>query len=281
MHYFIAVSWFLLSLAISSINDIIARYITITNFTSLETSFYRFLFGTISLIPLILFYGLKSIKTSHIRLHLLRGILLAIAIYLWIYGLKSSQVAIATIISFTIPIFVLILAPIILKESIPLKLWIVTFISLVGIFIIIYPYQINFTHNSYLFVIAAIFFAVLDVINKKYIYKETMLPMLFYSSLFTTIILFIPLLLSNLTMPTIKGIPYFIILGIGINFILFCILKAFTIVKASILAPLRYIELIFSISLGYLFFNDIPSYNMLIGALIIIPTSLYIILKFK
>ncbi len=280
MKYFIGIAWFLFSLAISCINDIIAKYIYANNLSSLEISFYRFLFGTISFLPVIIFYGLKSIKTSHIKLHFLRGILLSLAIFLWISGLQSSQVAIATTISFTIPIFVLILAPLILKESVSFVLWIVTFISMIGIYITISPHSIKFTSNSYLFVIAAILFATLDVINKKYITKEKMLCMLFYSSLFTTIILFIPLL-NGFKVPTSKDIFYFTILGIGSNLILFCILKAFDTVKASVLAPLRYIELIFSIILGYFIFNDIPSYNMLIGASIIIPTSLYVILKFK
>ena len=280
MNYFVGIAWFLFSLAISSINDIIAKYISTINLSSLEISFYRFLFGTISLLPIILFYGFKSIETSYIKLHLLRGLLLSLAIYLWINGLQSSQVAVATTISFTIPIFVLILAPIILKESVPIKLWIITLISLVGIYITLSPHNIKFTSNSYQFVIAAILFATLDVINKKYITKETMLCMLFYSSLFTTIILFIPLS-NGFKIPAIRDIFCFIILGIGSNVILFCILKAFNIVKASVLAPLRYMELLFSISLGYLIFNDLPDYNMLVGASIIIPTSLYIILKFK
>ena len=280
MNYFIGIIWFLISLAISCINDIIAKYIYINNLSPLEISFYRFFFGTISLVPVIMYYRIKSIKTSHIKLHFLRGLLLSLAIYSWISGLKDSQVAVATTISFTIPIFVLILAPLILKESVPLKLWIVTFISLIGIYITISSSNINFTSSSYLFVIAAILFATLDVINKKYITKETMLCMLFYSSLFTTIILFIPLL-KGFKIPTNRDIFYFIILGIGSNFILFCILKAFNAVKASVLAPLRYLELIFSITLGYLIFSDIPNYNMLIGALIIIPTSLYVIIKFK
>ncbi len=58
-----------------------------------------------------------------------------------------------------------------------------------------------------------------------------MLCMLFYSSLFTTIILFIPLL-NGFKVPTSKDIFYFTILGIGSNLILFCILKAFDTVKA-------------------------------------------------
>lgn len=280
MNYFIGIIWFLISLTISCINDVTAKYIHSNNLSSLEISFYRFFFGTLCLTPFVFYYGFKSIKTSHIQLHFLRGILLSLSIFLWINGLKYSQVATATIISFTIPIFVLILAPLILKEPVTLKLWIVTLISLVGIFITILPYDINFNSDSYLFVIAALLFATLDVINKKYITKETMLCMLFYSSLFTTLILFIPLF-NNLKIPKKIDIFYLILLGIGSNFILFCILKAFNLVKASILAPLRYLELIFSILLGYFIFDDIPDYHIFIGASIIIPISLYVILKFR
>ena len=50
----------------------------------------------------------------------------------------------ATIISFTIPMFILILAPIILKESISLKLWIVTFVGIIGILITITPNTVKF-----------------------------------------------------------------------------------------------------------------------------------------
>ena len=56
--------------------------------------------------------------------------------------------------------FILILTPIILKESISLKLWIVTFVGIIGILITITP--TNFTMDSCPFVIAAMFFASLD-----------------------------------------------------------------------------------------------------------------------
>ena len=106
MKYFIGIIWFLLSLIISSFNDIVAKHLS-SNISPLEISFYRFLFGTISLIPFIFYNGMISIKTSRPLFHFIRGLFLALAIFLWISGLKSSQVTIATIISFTIPIFIL------------------------------------------------------------------------------------------------------------------------------------------------------------------------------
>jgi drug/metabolite transporter (DMT)-like permease len=78
-----------------------------------------------------------SIKTSRPLFHFIRGLFLALAIFLWISGLKSSQVTIATIINFTIPISILILAHIVLKETVSLKLWVVSFVGVIGILITI------------------------------------------------------------------------------------------------------------------------------------------------
>ncbi|RST65103.1 EamA family transporter [Candidatus Aquarickettsia rohweri] len=170
--YFIGIAWFLFSLAISCINDIIAKYIYANNLSSLEISFYRFLFGTISFLPVIIFYGLKSIKTSHIKLHFLRGILLSLAIFLWISGLQSSQVAIATTISFTIPIFVLILAPLILKESVSFVLWIVTFISMIGIYITISPHSKNLLLTHIYLLLQQYFLLHLTLLIKNILQKK-------------------------------------------------------------------------------------------------------------
>ena len=72
---------------------------------------------------------------------------------------------------------------------------------------------------------------------------------------------------------------YLMVLGVGSNLILFCLLKAFYLVKVSSVAPFRYLELLISIALGYLVFSELPPIHTYIGALIIIPSSLYIVLQ--
>lgn len=280
MKYFVGIIWFILSLIISSLNDTIARYLS-NEINPLETAFFRFFFGALSLLPFIFLKGFKSIKTSKPSIHLIRGIFLSIAIFLWIKGLGSAQVATATIISFTIPIFILIMAPIFLKEQVSIKLWFFTIIGLIGIIVTLNPTHVNFNNDMILLVIAAVLFASLDIINKKYIVKETMLSMLFYSSIVTTIIALTTLLLnfSVWQNPSFRDLIYLLILGIGSNIILFCLLKSFHLIKVSNVAPFRYLELLISISLGYIIFGELPSNHTYVGALIIIPSSLYIVLQ--
>ena len=168
MNYYKGAAWFIISLIISSLNDVVAKYVSF-NLPVWETVFFRFFFGTITLVPFILFYGKESIASSKPLVHLSRGIILTLAIYLWINGLNVTDVAVATIITFTMPIFVLILAATLLKEKVSIKLWVLSIIGLIGVVITLNPKGIEFNINSTYLIFAAGFFASLDIINKKYI----------------------------------------------------------------------------------------------------------------
>lgn len=273
--YFLGILWFILSLFISALNDVISKYLG-KDLHSIEISFFRFLFSTLTLLPFMLFYGKKSFYTSRPLLHFTRGVLLFIGIFLWIYGLNKVPVTVVTVISFTVPLFVLILATYFLKEKVGIQRWIATLIGLTGIVVIINPNSSSFVPVAGLLVIAAITFAMLDVINKKYIISETMFSMLFYSSLVTTILAAFPMFYIWKT-PNNQELLLLFLLGAGANLILYCLLKAFKLSEASALAPFRYIELIISTSLAFLVFGEIPSTTTIIGALIIIPSTLFVI----
>jgi S-adenosylmethionine uptake transporter len=74
-----------------------------------------------------------------------------------------------------------------LDENIIWQRWAATIIGFVGIIITLYPDSGEFNYSSLIFVLASISFASLDIINKKFVIKESMLSMLFYSALFTTL----------------------------------------------------------------------------------------------
>ena len=266
--------WFFTSLFISAINDVLVKYVS-SALPPLEVSFFRFFFGTISLLPLVFFYGLKSIETQRSYIHIARGILLFIGISLWTYGLKNSQVVVATIVSFTIPFFTLLLARFFLKEQVSTKLWIVTIIGFLGVIITTNPQNMRFDLMSTVFVVASLIFAIIDIINKKYSNEESMLSMLFYSCLITAVLGLITVI-PVWQMPRTKDLILLSILGTLSNAILFCIIKAFRTIEVSKTSVLRYFELIISVVLAYFIFGYLPNLAIYLGALIIIPCSFYI-----
>ena len=243
--YCIGISWFIISLAMSSINDIVAQGLS-TRLSPLETSFYRFFFGTLTLLPVIWYKGYRVIHTSRMSMHLVRGIFLAAAMFLWITGINRTEIVTATIVSFTIPIFVLLFSAIFLKEQQSLKFSLLSIAVLIVVVVILHPHHVSVNSGTGLLFIASLLFAGLDVINKQYINKEKLLSMLFYSSVITTVIAAVPMLIHFQTweVPTADDFISFIILGIGSNAILFCLLKAFHLVKLSSIGLFRYLELI-------------------------------------
>ena len=275
-NYILAVAWFILHLLCSTANDIISKYVS-ANVHSFEISFLRFAFSAIGLLPFILYQGLDSIKTSNIPIHIIRGVLLFFGISSWTYGLHLVHVSTATVMSFSIPIFTLMMAVFFLEEKIIWQRWLVTILGFTGVVVTLQPYSADFNPRILIFIVAAMSFAALDIINKKFVIQESMLSMLFYSSI-ATATLSCPAAIYYWQMPSWHDLGLIFLMGaVTANLLLFCILKAFALCDATALAPYRYLELFISSTLSYLVFKDFPPESSWQGALILIPSTLFII----
>jgi len=277
--YLIGVTWFILSLITSSMNDVMSKYIGL-RLHSYEVTFFRFMFGTISLIPFIFYYGVSTLKTTRPFVHFTRGILLFLGIAGWTYGVTIAPITTGTVITFTIPIFVLILGIFFLSERIIWQRWIVTITAFIGIVVTLNIHSQDFNLNVFVFVASAVCFAVLDILNKRIVIKESIISMLFYSAIITALIS-LPFALQHWIIPSIHELLLLFILGIGSNLILFFILKAFTYADATAMSPYRYLELLSSTIIAYIVFREVPSKPTIYGALIIVPSTLFIIYSEK
>jgi len=273
--YFIGVAWFVLSLASSSVNDIIAKYVGV-RLHSYEITFFRFLFGTMTLIPFILYYGTDTLKTSRPVVHFFRGLLLFFGMAGWTYGLTLAPVTTATVVSFMVPIFVLVLGVFFLSENIIWQRWVMTLVAFFGLSVTLNPHASDFNPEVLVFVAAAMAFAILDIINKKFVIKESMISMLFYSAIITALLAF-PFAIQYWIIPTKEELMLLFILGCSANLILFFILKAFSYADATALAPYRYVELILSAIIAYIVFKEIPGESTIYGSFVVIPSTLFII----
>ncbi|AFB25730.1 MULTISPECIES: DMT family transporter [spotted fever group] len=277
--YLTGIGWFLLSLVSSSANDVISKYLG-TRLHSFEVAFFRFFFSSIVLLPFVVYYGKNTLKTSRPFVHILRGLLLFFGMTSWTYGLTIAPVTTATVVSFSIPLFTLILAVFFLNENIIWPRWVVTVVGFIGLVITLKPHAEDFNPEILYFVLAAISFAMLDIINKKFVIKESMISMLFYSAIVTAIVS-LPVALQYWLTPSSFELALLFVLGSSGSLILFFLLKAFSMVDATATAPYRYLELVISVIAAYFIFNEFPDKSTLHGAVIIIPTTLFIIYSEK
>ncbi|MDR1907138.1 MAG: DMT family transporter [Puniceicoccales bacterium] len=283
-NYFKGIGWFIASLMVCETNDVITKFLE-RSLSPLQVILGRFFFSTLALLP-FMFADRVNFRSKYLGANFLRGVILFIGMFIWCYGLDASQLSIACLINFTTPMFTLILAALILKEKIEKPCIIATIIGFLGVAIVLNPRTASFsTITASLFLLSAFFFALLDILNKKLITKETMLGSLFFTSFFTMLCTFGVMLLSKNAVHSLmailttgwQNITLFVFLGIGANFLLFFILKSLSYIDVSAAAPFRYVELVLASTFGYLFFDEKISTNAILGAIIIIPSVIYLV----
>ncbi|MDR0590726.1 MAG: DMT family transporter [Puniceicoccales bacterium] len=290
--YLTGIAWFIASLVICETNDAITKFLG-KGLSPLHVIFGRFFFSTLTLFPFMLGRA-ENFRSRYWGANCLRGLILFVGMFIWCYGLDASQLSIACLINFTTPMFTLILAAFILKEKIGRPRIIATIIGFLGVAVVLNPRTASFPiAAAALFLISAVFFAALDVLNKILVTRENTLTSLFYTGFFTMLfsaaaVVIVhckgregaPLIfwefISGLLSVELAHILLLILLGIGANLLMFCILKSFSHVDISATAPFRYIELILASAFEYLFFGEKISINAVWGAIIIVPSVIYL-----
>jgi drug/metabolite transporter (DMT)-like permease len=166
----------------------------------------------------------------------------------------------------------------ILKENVDRGRWLATGIGFVGIVVVLNPSGIDF-HPAILWLLfSSLLFALLDVFNKKYVSKESMLHMLFYTAFFTTVLSLTPALWTWHPMRAAQW-GWLLAIGCGANLLLYCLLKSLQHMEASALAPFRYVDFGVSAFLGFLFFRETPSLHTCMGLVIIVPSTLFLAIR--
>jgi S-adenosylmethionine uptake transporter len=168
-----------------------------------------------------------------------------------------------------------LLAGPILKETVSSKVWGATLLALCGAMIILQPFNYTFNFQSLLLLASAFMFATLDIINKHFVNKESILSMMFYSALVTTITAVYPVYLIW-EAPSAQQLLIMAFTGVTGNLMLYCLLASFKLVPVSHLSPFRYFELVISGIMGFMIFNESIALSTVIGSLVIISSTLIV-----
>lgn len=273
--YFRGVGWFMLSVMTCQMNDTIMKYLSL-NVHPVQTIFLRFLFAVLWLVPFFLLSSGLTLKTTRWPLHLCRGLMLFCAEVLWCFGLRHAALPTAVVIGFSMPLFLLLLAHIFLGERVSrLRFW-ATLMGFLGILVVWNPFSTLLTWAVLPLVGSAVLFAGMDILNRKFVLRESTFAMVLYTALFTLLFSILPTL--HLWQPmTLRMWLWAAVLGGGADLIMLFLLRAFRYLEASATAPYRYSELILSILTGYFIFAELPTLSTLLGALIIIPSTLVLL----
>lgn len=240
-----------------------------------EITFFRCLIGFLMLVPFIVKSGPQGLHTQHLKAHVLRSALGIVAMACSYLGIAKLELATYTALSFTKPLFAVLLAVIILKEDVRWRRWAATIVGFLGVLVMMQPGSGTFNPWALLALGDAMSIALLITILKRLPASETPLIMLFYYGLIATALV-APPAIYYWQWPQPMEWLYLIIIGATGALSQYWWILAFKAGEASVVAPFDYLRLLFAGTIGYIIFAELPDHWTLIGAGLIIGSTIYI-----
>ena len=242
-----------------------------------QVLFFRGFFGVVIYFFIMPRERIKNFYyTKRVGLHLLRclsGLIALIAIFI---ALRKLPLATVVSISFAAPIFTTIFSIFLLNEKVGFYRWLAVSIGFIGIIIITEP---GFDDLNIYYLFPIIFCLGLSYVAITIRQLSTTEPVWLIALNFSIVITLASLFTIPFgwVMPNVKDLALLCMIGFFGGFANLWLSQSFKLSEVSLVSPLKYLALIFGIFFGYLIWDEIPTIRTLLGALLVIASSLIIL----
>jgi drug/metabolite transporter (DMT)-like permease len=263
-----------ISICAFSIMDLIVKWSE--NYPIGEVLFFRGFCGMIPiffLIPTERYFNFY--KTNRPFLHFKRcmsGLVAIVAIFI---ALRKLPLATVVSITFAAPIFTTIMSILFLSEKVGLYRWLAVLVGFVGILIISEP---GFSSLNFYYIYPIIFCLGLSYVAiaiKQLSSTEPVWLIGLYFS-FSIMIMSFFTLSHGWIIPNLKDLFLLCMIGILGGLANLWLTQSYKFAEVSLVTPLKYLALLFAIFFGYMFWDEIPTTKTLLGAALVIISSIII-----
>ncbi len=266
-----------IAMSMITTNDAIVKYITEV-FTIGQIMFLR---GAVICVifALVMGYRRQPVFNRQIlhRWNLLRGLFELCATLAFLTGLSLLPIAVASTLGFASPIFLALLATLVLKEKVGFDRWIVILIGFGGVIMITNPFS-DSASWAVIFPIICAFFVALRDIAIRYLPQDIPSSQVAFTNAWIVMLggglysLYQGWGTADLQwylwFPVLGGILYssylFLIIGSRLG-------------ELSVIGPFKYISILIALVYGYLIWGDQPTWSMIGGALVIVVSGIILL----
>jgi len=241
-----------------------------------EVLFFRGFFGLLPTFFLIPKNKLKTFYTTErSKEHLFRCLMGLMALIAIVVALRELPLAVVVSLSYAAPLFITVLSIFLLSEKVGIFRWLAVLIGFVGVIIIAEP---GFKGMNYLYFLPLIFCIGMAFVTITIRKLSTTEPIWLISIFFT-----ITISIAGLTtipmgwkIPNFQDFTLLALIGITGGSANLFLTQSYKLSEVSLVAPLKYLALVFAIFFGYFIWNEIPTIKTLIGASLVVLASLII-----
>ncbi|MGB3406907.1 MAG: DMT family transporter [Jannaschia sp.] len=240
-----------------------------------EIMLYRSLVGVIVvMLVATATRGTDQITRRNLPVQILRNLAHFTGQNLWFLAITLVPLAQVFALEFTSPLWVLLLAPLILGERVRLVQYLVAAVGFSGVLIVARPFSGSFDTGLIWAALAAVFFALTNLMTRRLTRTETVLSIMFW---LTSLQLVFGLITAgfdgDITLPTTATLPWVVMIGLAGLCAHFCLTNALRLVPASTIMPVDFARLPIIAAIGALFYSEALDPLILLGGAVILGAA--------
>ncbi len=263
-----------LSVCTFSVMDLLVKWSG--DYPTGEVLFFRGFFGLLPTYFLIPKSKLKKFYTTdRSKEHIFRCLMGLMALIAIVVALRELPLAVVVSLSYAAPLFITVLSIFLLSEKVGIFRWLAVLIGFVGVIIIAEP---GFKGMNYLYFLPLIFCVGMAFVTITIRKLSTTEPIWLISIFFTITISIAGLATIPMgwIMPNFQDFILLALIGVTGGSANLFLTQSYKLSEVSLVAPLKYLALVFAIFFGYFIWNEIPTIKTLIGASLVVLASLII-----
>ena len=239
------------------------------DFPVFQIVFLRSVSSATVLLPLVFITGNQKNIFNQLKINISRVVLSFLAISIQFFTISNIQLAQVSTIGYLRPSIMSIFAYFILSEKQSKGRWLVLVIGFLSILLVFSPESKSIQIVALLALLGSCCGSLSTIFQKLLSKRSSEIQLMIWYSLGISV-LSLPFCAYSWKEASLKELMFMIATGLLATSAQYFYIKAYRLSQASFLAPIQYFHIIPILLIGYLIFGEIPSFQTLIGALIII-----------
>jgi len=245
------------------------------DYDTFEIMLYRSAVGVIVVMAFVIGQNKwAELRFDQWRAHLVRNLFHFTGQNLWFYAVAVVPLAQVFALEFTSPLWVAILAPLILGEKMTRMRGLAAVMGFVGILIVARPNVDTFEIGLVIAALAAIFFAMTNMLTKRLTRDNSILSIMFF---LTALQLIFGLITAgydgDIALPTARSLPFLFFIGCAGLVAHFCLTNALAIAPATVVVPLDFARLPVIAIVAMILYDEPLEVWVFVGAAIIFTAN--------
>ena len=275
----LGISMMLLGMFLFTANDALGKWL-VANYSVGQVLLIRSLGALCVLLPFILVLGWRNlIRLERPWVQFARVCFSTAEVFCFYYAVRYMPLADTMTFWLAAPIYVALLAPIFLHESVGLLRWAAILLGFLGVVIALEPTGQGFSLAGLVAIFGSFCFSLM-LITGRHLRQTPDVALVFWQLIGAGLAGFVAAPVGWI-MPSSQEWALLSLVGVVAMGAHMCVNRALKLADAGLLAPLQYTLLLWAVILGWIFFDDIPRASMLLGAGVIVFGGLVLVFSEK